>query len=935
MCSDLARTCQPDAAFERPRGRRPRLLGAALCSLLLALALGTSPARAATLLGSAVVQPDADSNAAGTAEAFASSASASGSVSQLSLYLSAKNKAKRVAVGLFSDAAGHPGSLLTQASIDAPVKSAWNTVDVSPVAVVAGQTYWLAVLSPKGSGLLGFRDKLGGGSAESSASTTLTALPATWVPGAAHPDGPISMVASSPASPTPILAVSPTQISFTATVGGANPAPAALSIANTGGGTLAFTAAASPAWLGVAPASGSAPATGSVSASSAGLAVGSYSGQVTITAPGAANSPAVVPVSLTVRPVVNVSGDWPMVGQGPTRGSFAANDASIDKTNVASLGLKWSAVLDGKVSAQPLFLSGVTLNGVAHDLVIAASNQNSLYAFDADSGALQWSVNLGANMGGSAYAVPGGFGIRSAPVVERATNRIFVVSDDGKLHTRALATGAQVVPPLQLIDLPVTNKVRGGLNLLGNKLYAASGSDGGDSTPWRGRIFGLDVSGAGPVLLNTFDVVPSVAGNHRGGGVWGYGGVSVDPATGHVYAATGADYRGAFTPYAVRMLKLTPELSLVGSYEPPHPDVYDCDGSPCDLDFGATPTVFTPAGCPTMVASGNKDGHLYVMRTTDFSANSVVYQALTINTAFDGLKHGGLGGVPAFWPAGNMLFVTDSGDGKAGIAAGVVALSISPAPACQLAVAWSQPLPKLASTQSSPTVVGDVVMVGEGGSGVVHAYDALTGAELWNSGSTVIGGTFAAPTVGAGKVFVGSWAGSAPQDYGVLRAFAPGAGGGDCTGAPPAVLAGTQTITSGLDSNVRGQAEAFQVTALGCGSVASLNLYLDASSTARKVVVGLYADNAGHPGTLLTQASTSAPVAGAWNRIVVPPATVTVGVPYWFAVLGTGTGTVAFRDAAGGCRAEASGVAGLTALAPTWTRGAEYTSCPLSGYAAP
>jgi hypothetical protein len=51
-----------------------------------------------------------------------------------------------------------------------------------------------------------------------------------------------------------------------------------------------------------------------------------------------------------------------------------------------------------------------------------------------------------------------------------------------------------------------------------------------------------------------------------------------------------------------------------------------------------------------------------------------------------------------------------------------------------------------------------VVFVGQGNSGAVHAYDALTGTQLWQSGSQyVAAATFAAPTVAGGKLYVGSW----------------------------------------------------------------------------------------------------------------------------------------------------------------------------------
>jgi outer membrane protein assembly factor BamB len=1032
----------PDTSAKLPvRGRRRRA-GAALpvgwrMLVLAGLCLGSLAAQAATLVGSAVVQAGADSNAAGTAEAFLATVGTAGTVAQLSVYLDAGSPASRVVAGLYSDAGGHPGTLLTQGTIAAPVAAAWNAVTVPSATLAAGQLVWMALLSPAGTGRVRFRDGLGSSHSETSSGTKLAGLPSAWSTGVVYADGPLSMIATSAAGSTPLLTVTPASLAFTATAGGANPsaanlsvanggtgtlafsagsgtswlaitpasgtapatesvsasiaglgagsysgsvtltasgvsgspavipvtltvksavpvlsvtpaslsfaatlgagAPAAqaLSIANAGGGTLTFTAASNQAWLTATPASGSAPATASVSASVTGLAAGSYDGQLAITATGATGSPATIPVHLVVSPVAATSADWPMVGQNPARTSYAANDAAIDKTNVASLSLAWSVVLDGKVSAQPLFLGGVAIGGATHDVVIAASNQNSLYALDADAGTLLWNVNFGADAGAT-WAVPGGLGIRSAPAVDRATNRLFVMSDDGRLRTLSLSTGLALAPPLQIIDLPVTNKVRGGLNLFANKLYIANGSDGGDEAPWRGRVYAVDVSGATPTLAATFDVIPGVAGDNRGGGIWNYGGVSVDPATGNVYAATGADWQSAYTPYAVRMIKLTPSLGLVGTYEPPHPATFACDALPCDVDFSAAPTVFTPTGCPTMVAAGNKDGHLYVMRTNDFATTSTAWQALTLNTADDALKHGGLGGIPAFWPAGNMLYVTDSGDGTGGVPAGVVALSVSAAPACQLSVAWAKALPKLGSTQSSATVVGNVVLVGEGGSGEVHAFDAQTGTELWNSGSTVTGNTYAAPTVGRGKVFVGSWAGTAPSDYGVVRAFGLGTGtGGGCTGTPPAVLAGSSAVLADLDVDPGGLAEAFQVSTATCGKVTSLSVYIDAHSTSGAVVVGLYADNAGHPGMLLTQAAVTAPVSGAWNRVAVPPINVSAATPYWIAVLGTGSGTLALRDVAGGCRSETSASGSLATLPASWATGNVYGTCPASAYAAP
>ena len=104
-------------------------------------------------------------------------------------------------------------------------------------------------------------------------------------------------VAAAPAS----LAVSPQTLTFNYTVGAAVPVAQSVSITNSGGGTLSWMAAASANWLTVAPASGTAPATLSVSVSSASLTAGTYTATVQITAAGASGSPASVGVTLAVQ----------------------------------------------------------------------------------------------------------------------------------------------------------------------------------------------------------------------------------------------------------------------------------------------------------------------------------------------------------------------------------------------------------------------------------------------------------------------------------------------------------------------------------------------------------------------------------------------------------------------------------------------------------
>jgi outer membrane protein assembly factor BamB len=967
---------------------RPLLL-VTLC--LTAALVGTSTASAATVLvGSDTVRTRADSNSAGVAEAFRTTAAVSGTVGTLSVYVDSSSTASKVYVGLYTNNNGHPGTLLTQGSKTSPT-SGWNDVSVSTASVTAGTTYWIAVLGP--SGVLAFRDQpsVGAGSSETAATTGLSSLPASWVTGKSYRDGNLSAYGSPGSGTTdpPILQVTPSTMTFTATAGGANPAnqslqvanagggtlsfsvsedqswlsvsptsgtgattlsvsvataglsaggydatitvtasgvqgspaqipvhltlnapqppvlsvtPASLSftattgagdpatqslqVANTGGGSLSFTASDDQPWLSVTPSSGSAPATLTVAASTSGLSAGGYDGTVTVTSSGNQGSPASIPVHLTVSDAAPAgASDWLQIEHDSARSGFAAGETALTPALARNLAQVWSASVDGKITAQPLFASDVTAGGKVRDVVVVFTSADSVYEFDAGTGQQLWRRNFSTP--GFNCAIPGGFGIVAPGVIDKARGRVYAITENGAMRSLSIADGADAAAAVPIISSATTNRMWGGINQVGTTLFVATASDGCDTAPWRGKVLRVDVSGAAPALVGQWDVVPGISAPNGGGGIWGYGGVSTDPATGNVFASPGADSNEGYTPYADRIVALTPNLSLLGSYEPPHPSQFPCGSDPCDVDFGATPVVFKPSGCPTMVAAGNKDGNLYVAKATTIASSGQAEQTIRLNPANDWLGNGGVGGVPAWSPNDQMLYVTDAGPGVAGIAAGVVGLKANPD--CTLSVAWSQPVGASPSPNSTPTVANGVVYVGEGSSGRVRAFDAQTGAALWQSAGA--GAAYAAPIVANGTVYQGAWAGTGTTDGGIIRAFRP---------SSTTVLLGDQGVEAQRDSNTLGRAEAFQTTAVGTGSLARMSLYLDAASTVSKVTLGVYTDNNGHPGTLITQGSTTTLNAGAWNEVAVPGGAVTTGTRYWFAVLGTGTGCFYFGEALGG-----------------------------------
>ena len=168
----------------------------------------------------------------------------------------------------------------------------------------------------------------------------------------------------------------------------------------------------------------------------------------------------------------------------------------------------------------------------------------------------------------------------------------------------------------------------------------------------------------------------------------------------------------------------------------------------------------------------------------------------------------------------------------------------------------------------------------------------------------------------------------------------------------PAAIAVTFVVSPILgDSNVEkivdpgssGQAQAIQATASATGSLNSLTVFLDSTSAASQIYVGIYADNNGHPGTLLGQGNLgqggNSTLPSGWNSIAIstgntsaPNVDVTVNTLYWIAMLGTQGGTPVYLEASTPtCTSENSSATDLKVLPAQWT-GTAASACPASIY---
>jgi len=150
---------------------------------------------------------------------------------------------------------------------------------------------------------------------------------------------------------TPAIGVTASSLSFTTDVGG-NPPAQSFTVSNAGTGGLSWTASVSTAtggnWLAIAPASGASGTSVQVTVSSAALAVGAYSGTITITSssPGISNSTVTIPVSLLVRSTV------PTIAVTPASLTFSAPPGgaappaqTVSLVNAGASVLNWTATV--------------------------------------------------------------------------------------------------------------------------------------------------------------------------------------------------------------------------------------------------------------------------------------------------------------------------------------------------------------------------------------------------------------------------------------------------------------------------------------------------------------------------------------------------------------------------------------------------------------
>lgn len=436
--------------------------------------------------------------------------------------------------------------------------------------------------------------------------------------------------------------------------------------------------------------------------------------------------------------------DWSTFGFDLQRTGQNPSETTIGVGNAGQLHLLWSFHVNATTVSQAMVADGVLIRGTPTQVVYVGAESGYVFAVRASTGQQIWKRFVGIeettdNCGGP-------YGVDGSVTIDRSTNRLYVPGGDDKAYALDLSTGAIASGwPVTVSANVLHEHLWSGLTLNQGRLYVPVASYC-DQPPYRGRVTVIDAATA-TVLGSWF-----VTGRHGpyGGGVWGTGGVSIDPANNDVYAATGNAL--AFPenpPYADAVVRLTPNLRVRDWNSP--------NLVAGDIDFGTTPTLYQAPGCPAQLVAPNKSGVLFLYGRDSIGAGPG--QSVTVSQL-----DGTLQTVAAYSPAQNMVYVA-SGSSFGTYTHGLLAFSVQSD--CTLQLAWQQTAGVDATApEGSPTVANGVVYFGDGYGNQYHAYDASNGTPLWDSGSDVSGPAWSAPTVVNGMLYFGA-------ADGFLRAYGP------------------------------------------------------------------------------------------------------------------------------------------------------------------
>jgi outer membrane protein assembly factor BamB len=402
--------------------------------------------------------------------------------------------------------------------------------------------------------------------------------------------------------------------------------------------------------------------------------------------------------------------------------------SGVDSSSVGSLPLAsaWTSQnLGGDIYGQPLVHDG---------LVIVATERDQVVALNEATGQVAWQASAGIPVPSSDLTcgdISPWVGITSTPVIDPATNRVYVVADtlqggsiQHELYAFDVASGASVPgfpvsvePPG---DVPKDQLQRTALALVGGRIIVGYGGNDGDCGDYHGWLVSAPEAGGSQA---NFEVEPDTSQ----GAIWGSGNGPAVDASGNVWVSTGNGNSGSSYEYQESVLKLDPSMHLLDSWAPSN--WQQLDGG--DVDLGSSDPVLLPGG---LVFQIGKEGVGYLLSASRLGGEgaSSAYQATVCS-------NGSWGGAVYF---SGIIYVTCA-DGLRALALNTSAPSFSPVAAWQVNSAINGP----------PIVAGGLVWATDWNNGALYGLNPETGKAAVNR-STPSMEHFTTPSASDGRLFL-------------------------------------------------------------------------------------------------------------------------------------------------------------------------------------
>ncbi len=431
-------------------------------------------------------------------------------------------------------------------------------------------------------------------------------------------------------------------------------------------------------------------------------------------------TPTITPLTLTATSQPTATPNTPTTSSTDWTTYHANNQRTgyiADTPDPHNLSKIWSTQLDGSVYAEPL---------VVGNRVIVATEGDSLYALDPNSGSILWHTNVGTPVPLS--SLPCGnidpLGITGTPVYDPATGLVFAVAEvSGPAHILVgLDANTGQVKVRRLVDTdgmdPQAHQQRAALTLANGMVYIAYGGLDGDCSDYIGRVVASRSNGQGPLLVYR---VPTP----REGGIWATPGPSVD-ASGNLYVSVG---NGAITSgqwdHSDSVLKLSPTLQLLDAFAP----TSWAQDNANDADLGSQGPVLLPGN---FVFAAGKNGNGYLLNASKLGGIGGSVDEQSVCRSFGGTA---TVGSTIFVPCTNGLLQ--------------ISLQISVDASGHMHQGWQAP----GDIVGSPVVGGHSIY--SFSNGVMHALNMNSGQVVasLNVGSA---SRFVTPTIYGTSIFIGT-----------------------------------------------------------------------------------------------------------------------------------------------------------------------------------